>query len=80
MITITDDVVVFRRIEDEHDKNLINLMKVLEEHGLTFNSAKCKIKVNSIPFFSKTYSSHGVRPDPENVVAIEALPAPANKE
>ena len=80
MITSTDDVVVFGRMEDEHDKNLINLMKVSEEHGLTFNSAKFKIKVNSLPFFSESYSSHGIRPDPERVVAIEALPAPIHKE
>ena len=80
MNTIADNVVVFGRTEDEHDKNLINLMKALEEHDSTFNSAKCEIKVNSIPFFSETYSTHGAWPDPEKVLAIEALPAPADKE
>ena len=79
-INIADNMVVFGRMEDAHDKNLINLVNVAEEHSLAFNSTKCKIKVNSIPFFGKTYNAHGVRPEPKKVVAIEALPAPANKE
>ena len=75
---IADDVAVYGRDEKEHDKNLLNLMKVAQEHGLVFNSAKCVIKTKEIPFFGMIYGAEGVKPDPDRVTAIRQLPAPEN--
>ena len=39
---IADDVAVFRRDAEEHNKNLHNLMQVAQQHGLVFNADKVK--------------------------------------
>ena len=79
-VNIADDVIVYVATEEEHDTHLLNLMAVAGEHGLTFNSDKCLIKTDTIPFFGEEYSAQGVRPDPEKVADIQSIPAPSNKD
>ena len=50
-IGIADDVAVFGRNAEEHDKNLHNLLQVARQHGLVFNADKCEIKQERIKFF-----------------------------
>ncbi len=75
-IGIADDVVVYGRSIEEHDKNLINLMEVAEREGLVFNYEKCDISVPRVTFFGQVYSKEGVHPDPEKVKAIKCIEAP----
>ena len=75
---IADDVAVHGATEAEHDRNLLNLMKVASEQGLVFNSKKCVIKQHSIPFFGLVYDQHGVHPDPNKVADIQNIPVPEN--
>ena len=75
---IADDVAVYGINEEEHDKNLINLMHVAREYGLVFNYDKCDIKQPSISFFGQIYDKDGVRPNPKRVEAIAAIEAPAS--
>ena len=77
-IGIVDDVCVYGRDQEEHDRHLINLMKVAEKEGLVFNSKKCVIRVSEIPFFGMRFSSAGAQPDPDRIEAIRSLPAPEN--
>ena len=77
-IGIADDVAVYGPDKAEHDHNLLNLMKVANEEGLVFNSAKCIIRTTKIPFFGMIYSASGARPDLERIEAIQSLPAPEN--
>ena len=72
-IGIADDVVVFGRNAEEHNKNLHNLMQVarqhglvgdtrpdLSKHGLVFNADKCEIKQERIKFFGLYFDKEGV--------------------
>ena len=77
-IGIADDVAVYGRDKEEHDRNLINLMRVAEKEGLVFNSQKCIVRANEIPFFGMIYSADGARTDPARIEAIQSLPAPEN--
>ena len=43
IISIHDDICVFGRTQQEHDENLLQLMKIAQKHGLVFNSNKCQI-------------------------------------
>jgi hypothetical protein len=63
-IGIADDICVFGRTEEEHDRRLVALMERAKDRGLVFNSAKCSIKQKSISFFGNTYSAEGISPDP----------------
>ena len=77
---ISDDVVVFGETEEEHDKNLINLMNVARNEGLVFNSAKCKIKAKEITFFGRKYTDKGVFPDPNKIKDIINMATPQTKD
>ena len=77
-IGIADDVAVYGRDMEEHDRNLMNLIRVAEKEGLVFNSQKCVVPAKKIPFFGMIYSADDARPDPARIEAIRSLPAPEN--
>ena len=80
VVGIADDVCVTGKTEEEHDKNLMNLMERACEKGLVFNSKKCMIKKESISFFGNTYTASGIKPDPAKVDDIRKMPSPTNKD
>ena len=49
--SITDNVCVHGKDEEEHDQNLKALMDRAKETGLVFNSDKCTIRQPEISFF-----------------------------
>ncbi|GFR91547.1 transposon Ty3-I Gag-Pol polyprotein [Elysia marginata] len=73
---ISDDVCVFGRTEEEHDKNLLNLMEVSRAKGLVFNSSKCAIKQPQISFYGLIWDEEGIHPDPAKCDNIKEKPAP----
>ena len=75
---IADDVAVYGRTEEEHDKDIHNLMKVTRDKGLMFNSEKCSIKQKKIQFFGMEYDEEGVHPDPGKVQDVQALSSPTS--
>ncbi|KAL8620857.1 hypothetical protein ACOMHN_047028 [Nucella lapillus] len=76
---ITDDIVVYAKSDEEHEKILRNLMDVAEKNGLMFNSEKCDIKANSITFFGMQYTADGVLPDPDKVTDLKNMSTPTSK-
>ncbi len=78
-IGIADDVIVFGKNEQDHDRNLHNLMRVAKEHGLMFNSSKCQVKTKNISFFGAIYDAQGVHPDPKKVQDIKNIETPSNQ-
>jgi len=78
--SIADDICVFGKDEEEHDRNLLALMETAKRHGLVFNSEKCAIKEKSISFFGNVYSKDGIAPDPTKVKDIHQMPTPQTKE
>lgn len=79
-VSIADDLIIFGTSEEEHDRNLIKLMEVSKKEGLVFNSNKCTIKKSSINFFGALYTSSGIKPDPQKIEDLQAMPTPQNKD
>ena len=79
-IGIADDVIVYGATEDEHNKNLHNLMNVANKSGLMFNSKKCVVKQPEISFFGMIYGKDGVKPDPKKVHDLKKMPTPESKK
>ena len=80
VVSIADDIVVFGENEEDHDRNLTNLMKQAERKGLVFNSKKCHIKQSCVSFFGNRYTQDGIKPDPDKVRDIPSMPSPQSKE
>ncbi|GFN78568.1 hypothetical protein PoB_000507400 [Plakobranchus ocellatus] len=75
---ISDDVCVYGETEEEHDRNLLHLLKVCKEKGLVFNSDKCYIKQPQISFYGLIWDENGVHPDPQKCDNIEEKQAPTS--
>ncbi|XP_048589536.1 uncharacterized protein K02A2.6-like [Nematostella vectensis] len=73
---IADDIFVYGSTEEEHDRNLTDLMGRAQEKGIVFNAEKLQFKCNEVSFFGHTWSPEGVRPDNKKVSAILDMEAP----
>lgn len=69
--SIADDIVVYGKDEEEHDRNLTALMERAAEAGMVVNSDKCIIKQNNISFFGNMYTDSGIKPDPAKIRDIQ---------
>ena len=69
-IGITDDIVIHRKDDEEHNWNLHRFMRVIHEHGPVFSGEKCEVKQDSVTFFGTVYDTDGAYPDPKKVGAV----------
>ncbi|CAM1332867.1 Uncharacterised protein r2_g4210 [Pycnogonum litorale] len=75
---IADDIIVYGRDQDEHDRRLFAVLDRLQEVGLTLNPKKCKFRLHSLTFFGHQITSDGISPSEEKVSAIRDALAPKN--
>ena len=78
VMNVSDDIRVYGKSKEDHDRNLEAVVKRLEEKGLEINREKCLFEVTSLPFFGFVFGSEGVSADPAKVTAILDLEEPAN--
>lgn len=74
-----DDILVFGKDQTEHDNRLSELLKKLEEAGLTLNE-KCEFSVKEVKFLGHQVSAKGIEADPNKIKAILNMPEPENVE
>ena len=75
-IGIADDVIIHRKDDEDHDRDLHRFMRITREHGLVFNGDKCEVKKDSVTFFGTVYDADGAHPDPKKVDAVHQMPPP----
>ena len=74
---IADDMVIFGRDEEEHDRNLILFLETTRKNGLILNKRKLQFKKEEVSFFGHRWNSTGISPDPkktESILRMEFLP------
>ena len=59
IIAIYNDICVFGKTQEQHDKHLLQLLKTASAKGLVFNSRKCQISKPQITFFGTVFSAKG---------------------
>jgi hypothetical protein len=65
-----DDVLVFGKTFEEHQKKLKCVLIALEKAGLTLNVSKCIFATNRIFHLGHIIDENGIRPDPEKISAL----------
>lgn len=75
---ISDDILIFGREQEEHDKALNDTLKALTASGLKLNQSKCEFNRDHITFFGLMFKKSGISPDPAKVSAIRESNSPAN--
>ena len=78
VIGIADDVVVYGKSLEEHDKALHRLLNVAQQEGLVFRLEKCHIRQSCINFFGLMWSKDGKQPEQKKCDDIHNRPPPEN--
>ena len=79
-VGIADDVIIYGKSEEEHDKHTHEMMDRCTSTGLKLNPDKCTIKQKKIKFHSVICSPDGIQPDPDKVSALKKMTPPTSKQ
>ena len=74
-IHIKDDILIHGKGK-EYDKYLAEVLKVLQDNGITCRPDKCHLGQTEVTWFGNVYSKNGMSPDPEKCTVIRNWPAP----
>ena len=77
---IADDMVIFGRNEEEHDRNLILFLETTRKNGLVLNKRKLQFKKEEVSFFGHRWNSTGISPDPKKTESILKMQFPPDIE
>lgn len=75
---ISDDIIVFGKDDEDHDRCLRSVIERLQSLNLTLNAEKCVFRTSSLTFFGFTISRDGVSADDAKVNAIRNAKTPTN--
>ena len=71
-LNMTDDILVNGRTREEHQRNLMAVLKRIEENGLTLSLEKCEFNRDQLSFFGLRFSASGIRREDRRKAIIEA--------
>ena len=71
-----DDILVASETPEQHLQDLQTVFKILSENGLVVQRSKCVLGKESLEFLGYFVDSDGVKPLPNRVEAISAVPPP----
>ena len=75
---ISEDIIVFGKTQEEHDRNLEATFARLKEKNLTLNRQKCEFNKDKLVFYGYIFGKDGISADPAKVTAIKNAPSPTN--
>ena len=70
VIVFLDDILIYSKLEEEHEKNLRMVLQVLKEHQLYAKLSKCTFYQKQIHYLGNIISEEGITVDPEKIEAI----------
>ncbi|CAH8597340.1 unnamed protein product [Dicrocoelium dendriticum] len=73
-----DDLLIVGRTPEELRERLAAVLQRVQEYGFRLKPEKCQFFLPSIKYLGFIFDAHGRHPDPENVRAIQQMPAPAD--
>ena len=75
---IADNILVFGKTREDHDKNLVALCHRLREKGMTASVGNCKLGVTELIFFGLKLSKNGVAVGDDKLKALLEAGTPEN--
>ena len=76
---VADDIIVFGSSQEEHDRNLEELLKRCQSVGIRLNKEKSKFNIPEVLFMGHVISKDGLKVDPAKTEAILKMPQPQCK-
>ena len=71
-----DDVLVFGRSREEHNRNLASVLTRILGARLRLKPKKCKFAQTSVEYLGHVVSVAGIQTDPTKVEAVQKFPEP----
>ncbi|KAJ6808834.1 uncharacterized protein M6B38_165845 [Iris pallida] len=76
VIMFIDDILIYSKSEEEHEKHLRIVLQTLREKKLYAKLSKCEFWLDQIPFLGHIVSGEGISVDPKKVEAVKSWPTP----
>ena len=80
VLNIADDILVFGRMREEFNSNVISFLDRCVKEDIHLNADKVQINMDNIPFFGHVLTKDGIQPNESKVKLILDWPVPENKK
>nr|GEZ07594.1 putative reverse transcriptase domain-containing protein [Tanacetum cinerariifolium] len=71
VIVFIDDILIYSKDKEEHEKHLKTILKLLKREQLYVKFSKCDFWLESVQFLGHVIDSEGVHVDPAKITAIK---------
>ncbi|XP_070020095.1 uncharacterized mitochondrial protein AtMg00860-like [Nicotiana sylvestris] len=75
-IVFIDDILVYSRSWEDHEKHLRTVLQTLKERQLYAKFLKCEFWLDSVAFLGHVVSSEGIQVDPKKIEVMQSWPRP----
>ena len=79
VIVYLDDILIYSRSKEEHQKHLNLVLQRLRDHELYAKRSKCDFGSTSVKYLGFVVSDQGIQPDPNKVRAIVEWKQPTSR-
>ena len=70
MVVFIDDILVYSKTEEEHERHLHIVLRILWEKHLFIKIKKCEFWLDIVVFLGHVVTNAGIRVDPMKVEAV----------
>ena len=78
VIVFIDDILIYSRSKEEHERHLRTVLQTLREKKLFAKFKKCEFWLGNVSFLGHIISKEGIAVDPGKIEAIKSWPTPTN--
>jgi len=78
VVVYLDDILIFMKIEEEHERAVWRVLEILAEHKLFLRLEKCEFHQKQIEYLGLVISENEVAIDPVKVARVCKWPIPEN--
>ncbi|PIL25459.1 hypothetical protein GSI_13349 [Ganoderma sinense ZZ0214-1] len=77
-VVYIDDILIFSRNQEEHDRHVAMVLERLEKAGLFANAKKCSFDQLEVEYIGYRLNADGIRMDPKKLSTIADWPVPTS--
>jgi hypothetical protein len=75
---LSDDIIIYGKKQEEHDKTLRDVMTKLREKNITLNKNKCEFNKDSLEYYGYIFPGEEISSYPKKIKAIKEADIPKN--